>query len=91
MKQKLAITVAIFLLFSCNASSAGVKDISSEGAHMKASNITQDTRIRDIISDGGMGGWARLLFPADGGYWSGDTLGTHSHSHLVIRKGGSLL
>lgn len=56
---------------------------------MKASDITQDTRIRDIISDGGMGGWARLLFPADGDYWSGDTLGTLSlswYSHISAKK-----
>ncbi|MDD5288127.1 MAG: alpha/beta hydrolase-fold protein [Dehalococcoidales bacterium] len=37
--------------------------------------FTVDTRIEDVISDSVFGDYGRLLFPADKGYLSGDTLG----------------
>ena len=42
---------------------------------MNASDITTETKIRDIISDPGLGDLGRLLFPVNEGYYSGDTLG----------------
>lgn len=69
MKGKLAILTALFLLFSCNAN-----NIASKGKNMMASDITTETKIRDIISNPSLGDWGRLLFPASEGYWSGDTL-----------------
>lgn len=41
---------------------------------MNASDITTETKIRDIILNPVLGDWGRLLFPASEGYWSGDTL-----------------
>ena len=37
--------------------------------------ITINTAVKDIISDPELAPWGRLLFPANEGYWSGDTLG----------------
>ena len=36
---------------------------------------TQDTRIADVINAPAFGDYGRLIFPADSGYYSGDTLG----------------
>lgn len=36
---------------------------------------TVDTKIMDVITDSVFGNYGRLLFPADRGYYSGDTLG----------------
>ncbi len=36
---------------------------------------TVDTRISDVMDDPVFGDYGRLIFPADDGYWSGDTLG----------------
>lgn len=75
MKGKLAILTALFLLFSCNANRANANNIASKEKNMMASDITTETKIRDIISNPSFGDWGRLLFPASEGYWSGDTLG----------------
>jgi predicted esterase len=37
--------------------------------------FTVDTKITDVITDAVLGDYGRLLFPADRGYYSGDTLG----------------
>jgi len=37
--------------------------------------FTVDTKIMDVITDSVFGDYGRLLFPADRGYYSGDTLG----------------
>ncbi|MGN0725495.1 MAG: alpha/beta hydrolase, partial [Treponema sp.] len=89
MKEKLAALVLILLLFSCDASRADAKEISSKGTYMKASDITTKTRIRDIISDPELGDWGRLLFPVNAGYYSGDTLGDLQltwYSHINPQK-----
>ena len=70
MKGKLAILTALFLLFSCNAN-----NIASKEKNMMASDITTETKIRDIISNPSLGDWGRLLFPVNAGYYSGDMLG----------------
>lgn len=36
---------------------------------------TRNTKIPDVISDPIFGDYGRLIFPADSGYYSGDTLG----------------
>lgn len=45
MKEKLAALALILLLFSCDASRADAKEISSKGTYMKASDITTETKI----------------------------------------------
>ena len=84
MKGKLAALALILLLFSCNAN-----NIASKGKNMMASNITTETKIRDIISNPSLGDWGRLLFPAIEGYWSGNTLGDLQltwYSHINPQK-----
>lgn len=76
MKGKLAVLTAIFLLFC-------------KGTYMNASDITTKTKIRDIISDPGLGDWGRLLFPVNVGYYSGETLGDLQftwYSHINPQK-----
>ena len=56
---------------------------------MKANDITTETKIRDIISNPSLGDWGRLLFPANEGYWSGETLGDLQltwYSHINPQK-----
>ena len=43
---------------------------------MEEHPVTENTRISDIISDPLFKDYGRLLFPADTGYYSGDTLGS---------------
>ena len=89
MKEKLTALALILLLFSCDANRANAKEISSKGTYMKASDITTETKIRDIISDPGLGDLGRLLFPLNAGYYSGDTLGDLQltwYSHINPQK-----
>ena len=47
--------------------------------------VTESTRISDVIDDPLFGDCGRLLFPVDSGYWGGDTLGSLSlawYSHI---------
>ena len=37
--------------------------------------FTSTSRISDVMDDPAFGGWGRLVFPVDDGYWSGETLG----------------
>lgn len=39
-----------------------------------ATAFTRTSRIADVISDPAFSGYGRLLFPADDGYWGGETL-----------------
>lgn len=38
-------------------------------------SYTKETRIEDVANDPAFGEYGRLIFPADTGYYSGDTLG----------------
>ena len=42
--------------------------------------VTASTRVVDVINDPVLGDAARLLLPAEGWYWSGDTLGSLSYT-----------
>ena len=42
--------------------------------------VTARTRVTDVIKDPVLGDAARLLLPAEGWYWSGDTLGSLSYT-----------
>ena len=47
--------------------------------------VTESTRISDVIGDPLFGDFGRLLFPVDSGYWGGDALGSLSlawYSHI---------
>ncbi|MFR5080487.1 MAG: hypothetical protein ACLTDX_21800 [[Clostridium] innocuum] len=41
---------------------------------MNLSSFDKNTRITDVINDSSFGDYGRLIFPADTGYYSGDTL-----------------
>ena len=89
MKEKLTALALILLLFSCDANRANAKEISSKGTYMKASDITTETKIHDIILNPVLGDWGRLLFPINKGYWSGETLGDLQltwYSHINPQK-----
>lgn len=60
--------------FSLSVPSEYTRQASQRGTYMKASDITIETKIRDVISNPSLSDWGRLLFPANEGYWSGDTL-----------------
>ena len=52
-------------------------------------DITADTKISAVIADPDFGSFGRLLFPANGGYWSGETLGSLRltwYSHVNAEK-----
>ena len=42
--------------------------------------VTASTRVTDVINDPVLADAARLLFPAEDWYWSGDTLGSLSYT-----------
>ena len=42
--------------------------------------VTRNTRVTDVINDPVLADAARLLFPAEDWYWSGDTLGNLSYT-----------
>lgn len=89
MKEKLAALTLILLLFSCDANRANANNIASKGKNMMASDITTETKIRDIILNPVLGDWGRLLFPVNAGYYSGDTLGDLQltwYSHINPQK-----
>ena len=51
----------------------------------EVTQVTESTRISDVINDPLFGDCGRLLFPVDSGYWGGDTLGSLSlawYSHI---------
>lgn len=50
---------------------------------------TTNTKISDVLSDATFGNYGRLIFPADSGYYGGDTLGELSltwYSHIDPNK-----
>ncbi len=52
-----------------------VKEGSMETAQDENTAFTANTKIADVLSDPVFGEYGRLIFPVDGGYYSGDTLG----------------
>ena len=51
----------------------------------EVTQVTESTRISDVIGNPLFGDWGRLLFPVNPGYWGGDTLGSLSlawYSHI---------
>lgn len=57
------------------SSQSNSDDQNSAAESAEEMTYTEDSRISDVINDPVFGGHGRLLFPADSGYWSGDTLG----------------
>lgn len=97
MKIKSIILTALIAIAATNGLFAQNKTSSTDsnifafckGTYMNASDITTETKIRDIISNPSLGDWGRLLFPASEGYWSGDTLGDLQltwYSHINPQK-----
>ncbi|MFR2740221.1 MAG: alpha/beta hydrolase [[Clostridium] innocuum] len=82
--KKATILFMVFLVIFCFAgcSSEDTSPVSSETENtaesqmeqMNLSSFDKNTRITDVINDSSFGDYGRLIFPADTGYYSGDTL-----------------
>ena len=87
MKRLFTIIFAVTALCACNAQTSSTQTRAAKG--LSVSEITTNTKIRDVKSDADFGNWGRLLFPANEGYYSGDTLGNLSltwYSHINAAK-----
>lgn len=87
MKRLFTIIFAVTALCACSAQNANTQTRAAKG--LGVSDITTNTKIRDVKSDADFGDWGRLLFPANEGYYSGDTLGNLSltwYSHINADK-----
>ena len=87
MKRLFTIIFAVTALCACNAQTSSTQTRTAKG--LSVSDITTNTKIRDVKSDADFGNWGRLLFPANEGYYSGDTLGNLSltwYSHINAAK-----
>lgn len=82
--KRATIFFMIFLVFFCFAgcSSEDTSSVSPETENtaesqmeqMNLSSFDKNTHITDVISNSSFGDYGRLIFPADTGYYSGDTL-----------------
>ena len=68
MKRAGLAAVLLICLLLC-AAAADRREDEMDGPY------TVNTKISDVMSDPVFGSWGRLIFPADEGYWSGETLG----------------
>lgn len=80
-RKRVTITcLALFIAFQFNEMRAfwsGKNAMAVDKVTIKSEQnaFTVDTKIMDVITDSVFGDYGRLLFPADRGYYSGDTLG----------------
>ena len=82
MKSLVCIAAALCLLLAgCSGTApdgdtAAPQTTPQEGSAVPTGPYTTDTPIQTVMDDPVFGDYGRLLFPADTGYWSGDTLGS---------------
>ena len=82
MKSLVCIAAALCLLLAgCSGTApdgdtAAPQTTPQEGSAVPTGPYTIDTPIQTVMDDPVFGDYGRLLFPADTGYWSGDTLGS---------------
>ena len=80
-RKRVTITcLALFIAFQFNEMRAflsGKNAMAVDKVTIKSEQnaFTVDTKIKDVITDSVFGDYGRLLFPADRGYYSGETLG----------------
>ena len=80
-RKRVTITcLALFIAFQFNEMSAfwsekNAMAVDKVTIKSEQNAFTVDTKIMDVITDSVFGDYGRLLFPADRGYYSGDTLG----------------
>ena len=82
--KKATILFMMFLMISCfvgcsseNTTPAGSETENTAESQMEQMNLSsfdKNTRIADVISNSSFEDYGRLIFPADTGYYSGDTL-----------------
>lgn len=82
--KKATILFMMFLVISCfvgcssedtsSAASETENTAESQMEQMNLSSFDKNTRIADAINNSSFGDYGRLIFPADTGYYSGDTL-----------------
>ncbi len=79
MKSLVCIAAALCLLLAgCSGTApdgdtAAPQTTPQEGSAVPTGPYTTDTPIQTVMDDPVFGDYGRLLFPADTGYWSGDT------------------
>lgn len=59
---------------TASESSSEALESSTSASNAQTSGYSRTSKIEDVINDSAFKGHGRLLFPADDGYWSGDTL-----------------
>ncbi len=69
---------AALLLTGCSGPSMNTTISATEAEETEMTAYDRDTPIEEVLSDPSFGEYARLLFPIEEGYYSGDTLGTLS-------------
>lgn len=81
MKKVTSTLVVLLLIFSfagCSPKEIASIDPETESASetqmQQAGDFDKNTRITDVINNPSFGDYGRLIFPADTGYYSGDTL-----------------
>ena len=62
-------------LYTGEAAEELFAEISAAETQTESEPYTADTLISEVMDDPAFGDYGRLIFPADMGYWSGDTLG----------------
>lgn len=67
---------AALLLTGCSGPSMNTVISATEAGEAEMTAYDRDTPIQEVLSDPSFGEYARLLFPIEEGYYSGDTLGT---------------
>ena len=74
MKSAVLPLVLSMILTACGGAASPENAVPSD-TESSSGPFTKDTPIDDVISEPSFGDWGRLIFPADNGYYSGETLG----------------
>ena len=71
----LLIALLAVLLCACAGTAQADNTVRTEVEETMQNPYTADTKITDVINDPAFGGYGRLIFPVNEGYYSGSTLG----------------
>jgi hypothetical protein len=81
MRKLISLAAALLLVGLCGCAwPRASSEQSGQRREMAIEMVTASTRVTDVINDPVLGDAARLLFPAEDWYWSGDTLGNLSYT-----------
>jgi hypothetical protein len=81
MRKLASLAAALLIVGLCGCAwIRASSEQSGQRKEMAIEMVTASTRVTDVIKDPVLGDAARLLFPAEDWYWSGDTLGNLSYT-----------